>query len=150
MHDAKLNLAGLPDWGTKVFKLKNSAGKLESKASEGRWLGCSSVSKGHRIYGPNEQIMVKQNVTFQNTLLEVPNPIPIAGEDKHGSTIKSSNQNMTIKSNLNHKPNQPAHNPSADIILCESERPSRDAGGTLVDKIVEDLEKSSGLKTEMQ
>ena len=35
MHNAKLNLSDLPDWDTRVFMLRNSTGKLDSKAMEG-------------------------------------------------------------------------------------------------------------------
>ena len=84
-------------------------------------------------------------------LVEVPSPIPIAGEDKHDSIIMSSNQNMKVQNTSkkpNQQPNQPPHNPSADIILCNpSERLDRDTSGTMVDKIIKDIEKSSGLKT---
>ena len=81
MYGAKPNLADLSDWGAQVFIMKESSGKLNSKASEGHWLGYSGVRKGHRIYGPNRQIMVKHNVTFENTVLQVPGPIPIVGEN---------------------------------------------------------------------
>ena len=151
MHNAKPNLVGLPDWGTRVFMLKNSRGKLDLKAMEGHWLGYSAVSKGHHIYGLNGQITVKQNITFKNRLLEVSNPIPISGEDKNDFIIKSSNQNMRVQNiskKPNQQPNQPLLDPSAHIILHDpSERPDRDASGTIVDNIVEDLEKASGLKT---
>ena len=40
--------------------------------------------------------MVEHNVTFENMVLQVPGPIPIAGEDKNNPIIKSSNQNMTV------------------------------------------------------
>ena len=62
--------------------MKETSGKLNSKAIEGCWLGYSGVSKGHHIYGPNHQIMVECNITFENTVLQVPGPILISGEDK--------------------------------------------------------------------
>ena len=96
MYDVKPNLADLSDWDARVFIMKENSGKLDSKATEGRWLGYSGVSKGHRIYGPNRQIMVERNVTFENTVLQVSGPIPIAGEDKHNPIIKSSNQNTMV------------------------------------------------------
>ena len=36
MHNTKLNLADLPDWGARVFMLKTNTGKLDSKGTEGR------------------------------------------------------------------------------------------------------------------
>ena len=128
MYGAKPNLADLPDWGARVFIMKESSGKLDSKATEGRWLGYSGVSKGHCIYGPNRQIMVERNVTFENTVLQVPGPILIVGEDKNNPIIKSSNQNTTVQNvSSQQKPGEPSgQNTSA-------EKP-------VVDHIVSDLE----------
>ena len=36
MHKVKLNLADLPDWGTRVFMMKTNAGKLDNKKTVGR------------------------------------------------------------------------------------------------------------------
>ena len=41
--------------------------------------------------------MVERNVTFENTVLQVPSPIPIVGEDKDNPIIKSSNQNTMVQ-----------------------------------------------------
>ena len=91
MHNAKPNLVDLPDWGARVFVMKTNAGKLDIKGTEGHWLGYSGMSKGHLIYAPNQQIMIKHNISFKDTVLRVPS-IPIAGEDKDNHIIKSSNQ----------------------------------------------------------
>ena len=130
IYGVKPNLANLPDWGAQVFMMKESSGKLDSKAIEGCWLGYSSVSKGHCIYRPNCQIMVKCNVTFKNTVLQVPGPIPIAGEDKSNSIIKPSNQNTMVQNvSSQQKPGGPSgQNASA-------EKP-------FVDQIVSDLEEA--------
>ena len=77
--------------------MEENSGKLDSKATEGHWLGYSGVSKGHHIYGPNRQIMVERNVTFENMVLQVPGPILIVGEDKNNPIIKYSNQNTTVQ-----------------------------------------------------
>ena len=127
--------------------LKNSSGKFYSKAMEGCWLGYSGVSKGHCIYGANQEITVERNITFENILLKVPSPILISWEDKNDSIIESSNQNTMIQNvskKSSQQPNQLPHDPSADIILHDlSERQGRDAGGTIMDSIVKDLEKTS-------
>ena len=68
MHNAKPNLADLPDWGARVFVMKINAGKLENKGMEGFWLGYSGTSKGHPKYIPNQQIMVECNVSFKDTV----------------------------------------------------------------------------------
>ena len=36
MYGVKPNLADLPDWGARVFIMKESSGKLNSKATKGR------------------------------------------------------------------------------------------------------------------
>ena len=142
MHNLKLNLRGLPDWGVRVFTLKTTSGKLNSKSNEGRWLGYSGVSKGHHIYGPNHQISVKRNVTFKNNVLEVPSLS--AGEEDNNQTVKSSNQNMTIQNMSNKSNQQQPHNPSADIISHDpSNGQNTDTSKMLVNNIIGDLEKSS-------
>ena len=85
MHKTKLNLTDLLEWGARVFMMKTIAGKLNQKSTEGRWLGYSSTSKGHHIYGANKMIAVKWNVTFKNAVLTVPDAISITGEYKHES-----------------------------------------------------------------
>ena len=95
MYGAKPNLADLPDWGARVFIMKESSGKLDSKATEGRWLGYRVVSKGHRIYGPNRQIMVERNVTFENMVLQVPGPVLIARFNNWIILILPHNRNRT-------------------------------------------------------
>ena len=75
MHKAKLDLMDLPEWGARVFVMKTITGKLDQKATEGHWLGYSSTSKGHHIYGENKSISVKQNVTFENSVQMIPDAI---------------------------------------------------------------------------
>ena len=72
--------------------------------------------------------MVKCNVTFENTVLQVPGPIPIAGEDKNNPIIKSSNKKMTVQNvSSQQKPGGPSdQNASAET--------------PIVDQIVSDLE----------
>ena len=111
MHNAKPNLADLPDWGARVFMLKTNAQKLDSKGTEGCCLGYSGISKGHRIYAPNRQITVERNVSFDNTVLRVP-CILITGEDKDNSIIKSNNPNTEAQ-----QPKRPVEH-QADIISC--------------------------------
>ena len=89
--------------------MKETSGKLDSKAIEGCWLGYSNVSKGHRRYGPIHQTMVEHNITFKNMVLQVPGPILIAEEDKNNSIIKSSNQNMMVQNiSCQQKPGGPS------------------------------------------
>ena len=137
MHQTKLDLTGLPEWGARVFVMKTITGKLDQKATKAHWLGYSSTSKGHCIYGANKLISVEWNTTFDNNMLTVPDTISIAGEYKHQSIQKTSNQNTTVQS----PPKEPKPlKPSADIITPDpSVRTDLSTNGT-VDAIVKDLE----------
>ena len=134
MHNTKPNLADLPDWGARVFVLKTNDGKLDSKYTEGHWLGYSGISKGHHIYTPNRQITVECNVSFEDTVLHVPS-IPIAGGDKDNPIIKSSNLNteaQQLKQPVEHQ---------ADIISCgASVAPGISANKSQVDEIIQNLD----------
>jgi len=61
----KPNLQDLPEWGTHVVVLHEGRGKLDKKANEGRWVGYSGDSQGHRIYWPGKcHITVERNVNL--------------------------------------------------------------------------------------
>ncbi|KAF8590915.1 hypothetical protein K439DRAFT_1328255, partial [Ramaria rubella] len=66
MFNSKLDLSDLPEWGAKVYVLKENSGKLEAKADEGRWVGYSDESKGHRIYWPGKHRVTGENRTSSN------------------------------------------------------------------------------------
>ena len=123
--------------------MKTITGKLDQKSTEGCWLGYSSTSKGHHIYGANKAISVKRNITFNNAVLTVPDAILIAGEDKQGSIHKTSNQNMMVQSP--HKELKPLK-PSADIITRDPSVRTESSAGKTVDDVVKDLENAPGQK----
>ena len=133
MHNAKLNLVDLPDWGANVFMLKTNTGKLDSKGTEGRWLGYSGISKGHRIYAPNWQITVEHNISFKDMVLRVPS-ILIAGEDKDNSIIKSSNLNTEAQ-----QPERPVEHQADIISHSPSVAPGISADKSQIDKIMQNL-----------
>ena len=140
MHQTKPDLTNLPEWGARVFEMKTNAAKLDQKSTEDHWLGYSSTSKGHRIYGANKAITVERNVIFDNAVLTVPDAISIAGEDKPRSIQKTSNQNATVQS--------PQQEPkplktSADIITRDPSVRMESSAGKTVDDIVKDLENAS-------
>ena len=58
MHQTKLNLTDLLEWGARVFMMKTVTGKLDQKATEACWLGYSGTSKGHHIFGVNMSILI--------------------------------------------------------------------------------------------
>jgi hypothetical protein len=81
MHCEKLNLADLLEWGARVFTLREDRGKLESKADEGRWMGYSDESKGHRVYWPGKcRVTIEYNVTFDESVLVTPDDTQTEGE----------------------------------------------------------------------
>jgi transposase InsO family protein len=50
LHGKKLNLKGLPVWGTKVWVHDPSGGKLDMRAHEGHWIGFDAETGAHRVY----------------------------------------------------------------------------------------------------
>jgi hypothetical protein len=73
VHASKSDLSDLPEWGAKLFVLKEDHGKLESKSDEGKWVGYSNESKGHRVYWPGKRrITIEHNVTFDAQILVTP------------------------------------------------------------------------------
>ena len=134
MHNAKPNLADLPDWGARVFVLKTNAGKLDSKGTEGCWLGYSRISKGHHIYASNRQITVECNISFKDMILRVPR-IPIAGEDKDNPIIKSSNLNTEAQ-----QPKRPIEHQADIITHGASVAPRTSADKSQVNEIIQNLE----------
>ena len=54
VHGMRPDLTDLLEWGARVFILKEYQGKIDPKADEGRWVGCSYESKGHRVYWPGK------------------------------------------------------------------------------------------------
>ncbi|KAL7282957.1 LOW QUALITY PROTEIN: hypothetical protein ACG7TL_002375 [Trametes sanguinea] len=59
------DLRDLHRFGAKVWVHKESAGKTESKAREGRFVGYSQKSKGYQIYWPDKRsVTIERNVRF--------------------------------------------------------------------------------------
>jgi hypothetical protein len=81
IHSKKPNLTDRPEWGVKVFILKEDHSKLEPKADKGRWVGYSDESKGHRVSWPGKRhITVERNVTLYEMVLITPDDIQTEGE----------------------------------------------------------------------
>jgi hypothetical protein len=77
----KPNLSAIRAWGTKAWVKRLNAGKLESKAEEGLFVGIDSESKGYRIYWPGKnRVSVERDVYFnENEALE-PEEVQMEGE----------------------------------------------------------------------
>ena len=63
----KPNLAGVPEWGQRVWVHNDSGSKLDGRASAARWVGYDADSThAHRIYWPEtRRISVERNIRFK-------------------------------------------------------------------------------------
>jgi hypothetical protein len=64
LYGKKPNLAGLPEWGAKVWVHDDSGSKLDGRARIGRWIGFEEASNAHRIYWPD-----KHSVTVERSVV---------------------------------------------------------------------------------
>lgn len=61
----KPNLAGIQEFGAAAYVKDLSAGKLDTRAKKGRFVGYDSESKGYQIYWPEKKsISVEHNIVF--------------------------------------------------------------------------------------
>jgi Reverse transcriptase (RNA-dependent DNA polymerase) len=61
----KPNLAGIQEFGVAAYVKDLKAGKLDTQAKKGRFVGYDSKSKGYRIYWPEKRsVTVEQNIVF--------------------------------------------------------------------------------------
>ena len=80
----KPDLSDLPEWGVKVWVLKEERGKLDAKADGGQWVGYSRESKAHRIYWPGKQRVTNEhNISFNDTIT-IPSH-DTSSESNHGT-----------------------------------------------------------------
>jgi Integrase core domain len=70
----KPNLAGVPEWGQRVWVHSDSGMKLDGRASEARWVGYDEDSThAHRIYWPDtHKISVERNIRFTTQSAQCP------------------------------------------------------------------------------
>src|SRR5882762_10039295 len=67
-HKKKPHLGGVHEFNTAAYIKDLKAGKLDSHAQIGRFVGYDSESKGFRIYWLNKRaVMVEQNVVFNDS-----------------------------------------------------------------------------------
>jgi hypothetical protein len=82
----KPNLANLHEWGMVVW-VQISAGKLDAKAAEARFMGYDAERKGYRVYWPEKRtITVERNVRFQPDEIIIPEVIQSEGEQQRLTT----------------------------------------------------------------
>jgi len=64
----KPDLAGIRDWGEKVYVRTESGNKLGGRVRLGRWLGVDDESKGVRVYWPDTKtVTVERNTYFDDS-----------------------------------------------------------------------------------
>ena len=76
LYGKKPNLAGVPEWGQRVWVHTDTGSKLDARAVEGHWVGYDKDSThAHRIYwaGKNS-ISVERNVRFAPTNITIDTP----------------------------------------------------------------------------
>ena len=78
----KPNLAGLREWGTKVWVHDKNGSKLDGKSKIGRWVGFEEASDAHRIYWSEKRsVTVERSIKFDENDVLVPSGVPIEGEN---------------------------------------------------------------------
>ena len=118
LYGKKPNLAGLREWGTKVWVHDASGTKLDGRARIGRWIGFEEASNAHQIFWlDNRSVTVEQNIKFDNNDLLIPRALPSKGEKGeigHQNAQDSSNTSTNpIKHNA---PQQEIAEPPAELI----------------------------------
>ena len=72
----KPNLAGLHEWGSKVWVHDTSGTKLDGRSRIGRWVGYEEASNAHRIYWPDKRnVTVERSIKFDENDILIPAPI---------------------------------------------------------------------------
>jgi hypothetical protein len=80
LYSSKPDLAGVLEWGQRVWVHNDKGSKLDAQALEARWVGFDKDSThAHRIYWPDKHhISVEQNIKFVPTMVTVYSPSPRA------------------------------------------------------------------------
>ena len=80
-YEVKPDMGDIHLWGSRIWVRNLTAGKLDPRGREGRFIGYDAESKGYRIYWPDlRTIGVKHNLVFEdrptNNLIELPESFP--------------------------------------------------------------------------
>ena len=91
LFNKKPDLSNLPEWGTKVWVLKEDRGKLEAKADEGHWVGYSRDSKSHHVYWPGKRrVTDERNLRFEESVTIPLTDMPKDDQERNEPTQHSS------------------------------------------------------------
>ena len=78
LYGKKPNLAGVPEWGQRVWVHYDKGSKLDARAVECRWVGYDRDSThAHRVYWPDKhRVSVERNIKFVSTTVTIYSPSP--------------------------------------------------------------------------
>lgn len=121
-HKKKLHLGGIHEFGAAAYVKDLKAGKLDSRAQLGQFVGYDSESKGFRIYWPNKRsITVEQNVVFNNGDMTMDTTAIIPGDLSEGEKEKVIQVPETKISHTKEDATEnPANKPDPDDISSNS------------------------------
>ena len=122
-HNKKPFLGGIQEFGVAAYVKDLKAGKLDSRAQLGRFVGYDSESKGYRIFWPLKRtVTVEQNVVFNenDVLSKYPDEsltIGIQSEGERNKVIQhpdSSSNNIIEAEDQANAQNEPNNDSSVD------------------------------------
>jgi hypothetical protein len=118
LYGKKPNLAGLREWGTKVWVHNASGTKLDGRSRIGQWIGFEEASNAHRIFWPdNRSVTVEQNIKFDNNNLLIPSTLLPKGEKEEIGCQSAQDSSNTSTNPINHNaPQQEIAEPPAKLI----------------------------------
>ena len=80
LYGVKPNISGIHLWGSRIWVRNLTAGKLEPRGREGRFIGYDSESKGYRVYWTDSRsIGVERDLIFEDCpsdeIIVLPEPV---------------------------------------------------------------------------
>ena len=78
LYSKKPNLRSVPEWGQHIWVHNDKGSKLDTRATEGRWVGFDRESThAHCIYWPDKRhVSVERNIKFVSATVTVYSPCP--------------------------------------------------------------------------
>ena len=118
LFNKKPDLSNLPEWGTKVWVLKEDRGKLEAKADEGHWVGYSRDSKSHRVYWPGKRhVTDERNLQFEASVMVPSTDMPKESQ-AHDEPVQDPKKEGGDTPPTEKREVQPQYDPGPPHVLC--------------------------------
>ena len=95
-NGSKPDMGHIHLWGSRVWVRDLTAGKLDPRGREGRFIGCDTESKGCRIYWPNSRsIGVERDLIFEdrlasNDVITLPDSFPTKNKSPSPTPITNT------------------------------------------------------------